>query len=168
MATITELRTLARARLKDAQTLFVAKRYDAATYLCGYAVELALKARICKTLKWTGFPETNKEFLRLTCEIAEKSLKSKRFSKLYDINPNDFCNVYEKYFQNPRFLKVHELETLLKFSGIVEKVKIHYYAEWTLVSNKWSAENRYRKIGTETQLTAQAMLNAIKKLLTIL
>jgi hypothetical protein len=35
-------------------------------YLCGYAVELALKARICKTLKWHGYPETNKEFERLT------------------------------------------------------------------------------------------------------
>jgi HEPN domain-containing protein len=98
MATITELRTLARARLKDAQILFLAKRYDAATYLGGYAVELALKARICKTLGWTNFPETNKEFLRLTCEIAEKSQKSQRFRKLYDINPNDFCGVYEKYF----------------------------------------------------------------------
>jgi hypothetical protein len=37
MATKTELRTLARARLKEAQILFEAKRYDAATYLCGYA-----------------------------------------------------------------------------------------------------------------------------------
>ena len=50
MATTTELRALARARLKEAQILFAAKRYDAATYLCGYAVEMALKARICKTL----------------------------------------------------------------------------------------------------------------------
>ncbi|OQY56397.1 MAG: hypothetical protein DRR08_31475 [Candidatus Parabeggiatoa sp. nov. 2] len=168
MATITELRTLARARLKEAQILFLAKRYDAATYLGGYAVELALKARICKTLGWTNFPETNKEFLRLTCEIAEKSQKSKRFRKLYDITPNDFCGVYEKYFQNPRFLKVHELETLLKFSGIAKKVKVHYHNEWTSVSNEWRSENRYRKVGTETKQTAQEMLGAVKKLLTIL
>jgi hypothetical protein len=38
------------------------QRYDGAIYLCGYAVELSLKARICKTLKWTGFPSSNKEF----------------------------------------------------------------------------------------------------------
>jgi HEPN domain-containing protein len=111
MTTKNELRTLARARLKEAQILFEAKRYDAATYLCGYAVELALKARICQTLKYTHFPETNKEFLRMTCEIAEKSLKSKRFQKLYRINPNDFCALYERYFQNPRFLKVHDFVT---------------------------------------------------------
>ena len=35
---------------------------DGATYLCGYAVELALKARICTTLKWQAFPVTRREF----------------------------------------------------------------------------------------------------------
>lgn len=33
--------------------------YDAAHYLCGYAVELALKARICRTLNWTSYPPTS-------------------------------------------------------------------------------------------------------------
>jgi hypothetical protein len=31
-------------------------------YLCGYAVEIGLKARICRTLKWTAFPSSNTEF----------------------------------------------------------------------------------------------------------
>ncbi|MGZ5456229.1 MAG: hypothetical protein ACXWN1_06125 [Thermoanaerobaculia bacterium] len=30
--------------------------------LCGYAVELALKASICRTLSWPGFPESKSEF----------------------------------------------------------------------------------------------------------
>ena len=30
--------------------------------MCGYAVEIALKARICRTLRWTGFPSTPGEF----------------------------------------------------------------------------------------------------------
>jgi len=100
MATRTELRTLARARLKEAQIMFAAKRYDVATYLCGYAIELALQeARICKTLGWANFPERNKEFIQLTCEIIEKSIKSKRFQKLYHhINPNDFCALYEQFY----------------------------------------------------------------------
>lgn len=33
-----------------------------ARYLCGYAIELVLKARICRTLRWTGYPSTRKEF----------------------------------------------------------------------------------------------------------
>jgi HEPN domain len=57
-----ELRRIARARLRDAEALFAAGRYDGAGYLCGYVVELALKARICRTLKWAGFPSTSGEF----------------------------------------------------------------------------------------------------------
>jgi len=58
----TELTTVARARLRDAEALLAAGRFDGAVYLCGYAVEIALKARVCRTLKWSGFPSTNKEF----------------------------------------------------------------------------------------------------------
>jgi HEPN domain-containing protein len=53
---------IARARLCDAQALFAADRFDGAIYLCGYAAEIALKARICKTLAWAGYPETRGEF----------------------------------------------------------------------------------------------------------
>jgi HEPN domain-containing protein len=56
------LRQLARARLADAEALHRARRYDGASYLAGYVVELALKARICRTLKWLGFPEKSSEF----------------------------------------------------------------------------------------------------------
>lgn len=57
-----DLKHLARGRLRDAKALFRAGRYDAAAYICGYAAELALKARICRTLRWVGFPHTNAEF----------------------------------------------------------------------------------------------------------
>jgi len=62
MITTDELIKIAEARLKDAETLLANQRYDGAIYLCGYAVELALKARICKTLNWPGYPSTRKEF----------------------------------------------------------------------------------------------------------
>lgn len=32
------------------------------SYLCGYAVEIALKARICRTLSWSGYPAMPREF----------------------------------------------------------------------------------------------------------
>lgn len=62
MLTAKQLRALAKARLQDAETLFSSGRYDGATYLCGYVLECRLKGRICTVLKWTGFPETRKEF----------------------------------------------------------------------------------------------------------
>lgn len=64
MLPVADLRKIARARLKDAEVLRESKRFDGAVYLCGYAVEIALKARICRTLKWPGYPSTNSEFER--------------------------------------------------------------------------------------------------------
>ncbi len=61
-----DLRKLAWERLKDARTLLKEKRYDGAVYLGGYVVEIALKARICKTLKWNHFPQTRNEFQGLS------------------------------------------------------------------------------------------------------
>lgn len=62
MIPVSELRRMARARLSDSEVLFQRRRYDGAVYLCGYAVEIALKARICRTLRWAGYPETGREF----------------------------------------------------------------------------------------------------------
>jgi hypothetical protein len=59
------LRSIASARIQDAETLFASGRSDGASYICGYAVELTLKARICDTLNWSGFPETPSEFKNL-------------------------------------------------------------------------------------------------------
>jgi HEPN domain-containing protein len=58
MATRQELQALARLKLREAETLFGASFYDGCAYLCGYVVELALKARICATLGLNEYPET--------------------------------------------------------------------------------------------------------------
>jgi HEPN domain-containing protein len=62
MIAIAELESIAAARLEDAKALLVAGRFDGATYLCGYAVEVSLKARICRVLNWPDFPSTGGEF----------------------------------------------------------------------------------------------------------
>src|SRR5882724_1634235 len=66
MLSTDDLTSIARTRLKDARALLSKRRFDGATYLCGYAIEAALKARIVKTLKWGGFPETGTEFKEYT------------------------------------------------------------------------------------------------------
>jgi HEPN domain-containing protein len=55
MMKASELRQKARAQLTDAEVLLRSRRYDAAVYICGYAVEFALKARICRTLHWPEY-----------------------------------------------------------------------------------------------------------------
>lgn len=62
MIPVEELEKIARARLDDAKALLAAGRFDGAIYLCGYAVEAALKARICRVLNWADFPGTSGEF----------------------------------------------------------------------------------------------------------
>ncbi len=59
MPTKNELKELARLRLAEAEALFHAGFYDGAAYLCGYAVEFALKARICRLLDVNEYPPTS-------------------------------------------------------------------------------------------------------------
>ena len=120
------LKSISRARLRDAKVLLEAKRYDGAVYLCGYAVELALKARICRTLRWSGFPETQSDF---------KGLLS---------------------------VKTHDLEILLRFSGIEPRIKKKYMAPWSVVLN-WDPEKRYQKIGQATEQEASDMIASVTK-----
>jgi len=57
-----EMRKIAEARLEDAEVLAQKNRFEGAIYICGYAVEIGLKERICKKLKWQGWPSGGKEF----------------------------------------------------------------------------------------------------------
>src|SRR5215204_665830 len=56
LPTETELRAIATARLEDALVLLAGGRWDGAAYMCGYVVEMLLKARICSRLGWTEYP----------------------------------------------------------------------------------------------------------------
>jgi len=93
-----DLLASAEERLKDAETLYRGGRFDGTVYLSGYAIELALKARICKTLKWQSFPESSNEFrdyqsfkihkleilLRLS-GIENKIIKSQRYEAYWQV-----------------------------------------------------------------------------------
>lgn len=131
MIAAADLRSIARARLLDAQVLLRARRFDGAFYLCGYAVEVALKARICRTLKWSEFPEAPKDFGGL------------------------------------QSLKTHDLEILLRLSGIEARVKAKHLAEWSAVLD-WNPEKRYQPIGKSTQQQATDMVTSAKRLLEVL
>ena len=51
-----DLRELSRFRLQEAEALYKAHLYDGCIYLAGYAVELALRARICRLLRVKEYP----------------------------------------------------------------------------------------------------------------
>src|SRR4051794_40858683 len=52
-----DLQKMAEERVADTAALLDAKRFQAAYYLCGYAVECALKACIAKQVREFDFPD---------------------------------------------------------------------------------------------------------------
>mgnify|MGYP000467504503 FL=1 len=76
--TPTELSRLAEERLIDAKTLFEAERYDGAFYICGYALEMALKSRVCHSLNWDEYPGNGKD--------GYKSFRTHKFDDLLHLS----------------------------------------------------------------------------------
>jgi HEPN domain-containing protein len=62
MATKEQLKDLTGLRLAEAEALLAAGLYDGCVYLCGYVVELALKAKICTTLGIAIYPDKRQPF----------------------------------------------------------------------------------------------------------
>lgn len=126
MLTRKELLDLARARLRDAEALFDAKRYEGAMYLCGYVVELALKARICKTLNWPGYPATKSEFegyasfkthtlgLLLRLSGQETKIKTRFLAEWSDVNNWNPESRYIPIRRIPRGSRAREMAALQK------------------------------------------------------
>lgn len=69
--TALELQQLTIQRLEEAHALLAAQRFSGARYIAGYAVELALKACICKTLRLAAYPENEVRKAFLTHQISD-------------------------------------------------------------------------------------------------
>ena len=117
MRGIAEIKQLAWQKLHDAEVLLKSGRIDSAFYVGGYAVELLLKARICKTLQIEHFYNFE--------ETAEKLLSKEAY----------------------RPFKAHDLEQLMVLSGIYSDFKIderdlEFKKHWSNVS-EWKEDSRY-------------------------
>src|ERR1043166_5785989 len=117
-----DLLKIARNKLKDAQILLDNRRYSSAIYLAGYAVELALKYRMCWLYRFKhGFPENATEFntyLPTSSGLLRTTITS------------------------IRQIKIHDLDKLLFFSGEEIPIKTHFATEWAEVSS-WTHLDRY-------------------------
>ncbi|HEX8462967.1 MAG TPA: hypothetical protein VF623_16150 [Segetibacter sp.] len=100
---------LAYSKLKDAEFLLANDRFDNAYYLAGYAVELLLKARVCKTLGISDFFDFGNS--------TKKKLKNE-------------ANLTKPF-------KVHDLEQLFILSGIYTHFE-EALATNALFSDRWA------------------------------
>lgn len=122
------LRTIAVETLTDAHVLLERQRWKGAYYLCGHAVEIALKERICQTLGWSGYPETNKEFEALSS------------------------------------FRTHDLDMLLRLSGIEQQIREQFSGAWAGVRD-WNPKLRYVAPDKQSEEKARTLLARTKVLL---
>lgn len=127
MRTEAEIIALSDKKLAVAELLLANDFYDDAYYLGGYAFELRLKAKICKTLVIPDFFDfDNSKSRKLPIN------KTKRTDK---------DNLYKPF-------KVHDYEQLLILSGLYtefsDKIAIDlvFGADWSIIS-KWDESLRY-------------------------
>jgi hypothetical protein len=137
------LKYLIANRLNDAGALISKRRYPAAVYIAGYAIEIALKYKICRSLHfWQGFPETKQEFGTYLPVLKQSS--SSNLIQLGDI-------------------RHHDLVKLLIYTGVEYQIRKKFESEWEIVS-QWSPECRYRKVRV-LQKTADLYYKAAKKII---
>lgn len=138
------LKHLIKNKLQDGIVLYKQQRYQAAVYLSGYALEIALKEKICRTLQFNlGFPENAQELNNY----------------LNQINRNNpfLLNISIKNIRH------HRLPDLLIFSGAELRIITSFYDEWRIVNN-WNPENRYKKMRI-TNVKCGEYLNALKTII---
>jgi len=120
MQTQSDIEALAYAKLKDAECLLANERFDSAYYLAGYAVELLLKARVCKTL---GIPDFFDFDNTTKTKLKNESIITRPF-------------------------KVHDFEQLIVLSGIFgeyqKEIKTNeiFVSHWAIVT-EWNENSRY-------------------------
>ena len=120
--TLENLEKLSEEKLRDADVLYGAGCYGGAFYICGYAVELSLKEKICITLGWDEYPSDGKY----------------------------------------KFLKIHDFEVLLHFSGAEKQVKKTLMSEWSIVM-KWNPDTRYSS-AIQTAKNALLMIKSTEEI----
>lgn len=108
-----DLRKLARTRLKEAKILHSAGFYDGCIYLSGYVLELALKAKICSLMHLQDYPD----------EIFNKKLKSHNLTDLVIASglSNDFSLANPDLFIN--WNKVVSWKTDTRYNPIGQATK---------------------------------------------
>ena len=61
-------------------------------------------------------------------------------------------------------VKTHDLEILLRFSGMEPRIKKQYFAPWSVMLD-WDPEKRYQRAGQATEQEADDMISSATQLL---
>jgi len=132
MPKYSDLKALAEIRLKEARTLHRNKLYDGSAYLCGYVVELALKARICKHLNIPEYPDSGDFKLIFSSHDFDRLLLLSGLQK--DINIANITN--KKLYTNWLLLTQWKPEQRYQPIGSYSQAKSRELIQ-ALTSRRW-------------------------------
>lgn len=144
MIAISDLHKTAREYLRAAKLLRTRRSYDVAVYLCGYAIDYLCGYAIEIALKARVC-----RTLHWTTGFPERG----------------------KEFDGKSSLKTHDLDFLLDYTGIQDRVRSPglqgFLADWSVVT-KWNPEERYNPRGTKTWSDVDSMIASTQILLGVL
>ena len=122
-----DFKALAQIRLKEARVLLEDGCYEGAYYLCGYAVECALKARIAKLTKRYDFPPNKKTIEKIyTHDLDTLVIEAKLQTELQQeikSDPTFAGNWYtvKDWSEQSRYEKRTEIEARQFCSSVSDK-----------------------------------------------
>jgi HEPN domain-containing protein len=121
-----DLQNLARIRLRESRLLLKNGHYEGAYYLCGYAVECALKACIAKKTKEHDFPDkriVNASYTHSLNNLIKIAGLGEDFNKERK-NHKDFesqWGIVKDWNESSRYKKIKGKDAKSLFSAVTEK-----------------------------------------------
>ncbi len=123
-----KLQALAKVRLKDSKALLGKKRWAGAYYLCGYAVECALKACLLRHLGESGALFSDRDYVKRLSGCWTHELGTlvflagldSEFGKARGANPvlDAFWTITKEWTENSRYDEKTEAEAKLLYEAI--------------------------------------------------
>lgn len=113
MSAANKLRDISKARLKSASILITAEDYDGGAYMLGYALECALKAAVCKSLRISSYPSDTKKHGHFLTHNFDQLLVFSGLSDVFSLsgdiqgfqNWSDFTGMYPGEWPSMRYNK---------------------------------------------------------------
>ena len=137
MATRRELQQLACLRLKEAEALLAAACPDGCAYLCGYVVELALKAAVCATLGVEDYPDGRFKGALKSHDFDDLKLLA-GMDRSFTSNPKLLSNwsVASKWKPDRRY-EPEGTYDLAVAAGILDAVRTYPDGVLACISSRW-------------------------------
>jgi HEPN domain-containing protein len=122
-----EFQELAKLRIEDARILLAEKRWEAAYYLAGYAVECALKACVAKLTKADDFPDKEKATkawthkLDVLLDVADLE-KTRDAERAANLRFEAYWLVVMKWKEDTRYKRSTQLEAENIYQAVADPV----------------------------------------------